>query len=99
MPYVHKYIPDRLPPPLPTTTSGVAQQGTCENHTTARLSEYKRRKRGGRQVKRQRKLWKGKRTLMRVGAVNIETITERGRELADMMKQRNVDILYLQKTK
>ena len=80
MPYVHKSIPDRLPPPLPITTSGVAQQGTCENHTTAKRSENKRKKRGGRQVKRQWKLWKGRRTLMRVGAVNIETITGRRRE-------------------
>ena len=34
-----------------------------------------------------------------MGTLNIETMTERGRELEDMMKQRNVDILCLQETK
>ena len=34
-----------------------------------------------------------------VGTLNIGTMTGRGRELADMMKQRNVDILCLQETK
>ena len=36
---------------------------------------------------------------MRVGTLNIGTMTRRGRELADMMEQRNVDILCLQETK
>ena len=31
--------------------------------------------------------------------LNIETMTGKGRELADMMEQRNVDTLCLQKTK
>ena len=34
-----------------------------------------------------------------MGTLNIGTITGRGRELADMMEQRNVDILCLQETK
>ena len=34
-----------------------------------------------------------------MGTLNIETMTGRGRELADMMEQRNVDILCLQETK
>ena len=45
--------PDCLRPRLPTTASGVACQGTCENYDTAGLSENKKRKRGGRQKKRQ----------------------------------------------
>ena len=55
--------------------------------------------RGGRQVKRQREAWKGRCSLIRVGTLNIGTMTGRGRELADMMERRNVDILCLQETK
>ena len=49
---VNKSIPDRSRPGLPTIASGVAQQGTCENYATAKHSENKSRKKGGRQVKR-----------------------------------------------
>ena len=44
-------------------------------------------------------MWKGGRSLIRVGTLNIGTMTGRGRELADMMEQRNVDILCLQENK
>ena len=53
-------------------------------------------------MKRQRELWKGKRTHIRVGTLNIETMTGKGRELADMKERRNVrrcTILCLQETK
>ena len=95
---VDKSIPDRSRPGLPTTASGVAQQGTCGNYATAKHSENKRRKRGGKRVKRQREVWKGRRLLIRVGTLNIGTMTGR-RELADIMERRNVDILCLQETK
>ena len=94
-----KCIPDRSRPGLPTTTSGVAQQGTCENYATAKQSENKSRKRGGRRVKKQREAWKGRCSLIRVGTLNIETMTGSRRELADIMERRNVDILCLQETK
>ena len=48
-----KSILDWSRPGLPTTTSGVAQQGTCGNYATAKESENKSRKRGGRRVKKQ----------------------------------------------
>ena len=86
-------------PGLPTTTSDIVQQGTCGNYDTAEHSENKRRKRGGRQVKRQQKVWKGRHSLVRVGTLNSGTMTGRGRELADLMVQKNVDILYLQEIK
>ena len=92
-------IPDRSRPGLPTTASGVAQQVTCGNYATAKQSENKSRKRGGRRVKKQREAWKGRCSLIRVGTLNIGTMTGRGRELADMMERRNVDILCLQETK
>ena len=95
----YQSILDQSCPRLPMTASGVAQQGTCENYATAKQSENKSRKRGGRQVKKQQEMWKGRCSLIRMGTLNIGTMTGRGRELADMMEQRNVDILCLQETK
>ena len=69
---VDKSIPDRLRPGLPTTASGVAQQDTCGNYATAKHIENKSRKRGGRRVKRQREVWKGRRSLTRVGTLILE---------------------------
>ena len=86
MGYNHQSIPERLRPGLPTTTSDVAQQGTCGNYATVKHSENKRRKRGGRRVKKQQEVWKGRRSLIKMGTLNIETITGRGRELADLME-------------
>ena len=97
--YFDKSIPDQSRPRLPTTASGVTWQGTCENYATVEHSENKRRKRGGRQVKRQWEVWNERCRLIRVGILNIGTMTGRRRELADMMEQRNVDIMCLQKTK
>ena len=51
---VDKSILDWLWPGLPTTSSDVAQQGTCGNYAIA--SENKSRKRGGRQVKSQQEV-------------------------------------------
>ena len=92
-------ITDWSRPGLPTTASGVAQQGTCGNYATAKQSENKSRKRRERRVKKQREAWKGRCSLIRVGTLNIGTMTGRERELADMMERRNVDILCLQETK
>ena len=82
-----------LPNGLPTTASGVAQQGTCGNYATVKHSENKSEKRGGKRVKNQREAWKERRSLVSVGTLNIGTMTGRGRELADMMERRNVDIV------
>ena len=95
---VNKPILDQLQPGLPTTTSGIAQQGTYGNYATARHNENKRRKRGGRHVKRQQKVLKGRCLLIRVGTLNIGTMTGR-RELADLIERRNVNILCLQEIK
>ena len=95
----YQSIPDRSRLGLPTTASGVAQQGTCGNYATAKHSENKSRKRGGKRVKKQREACKGRHSLIRVGTLNIGMMTGRGRVLADMMNRRNVDILCLQETK
>ena len=95
----YQSIPDRSRPGLPTTASGVAQQGTCGNYATAKHSKNKNRKRQAKRVKKQRETSKGRCSRIRVGTLNIGTMAGRGRELADMMERRNVDILYLQETK
>ena len=46
--YNHEFILDQSQLGLPTTASGLAQQGTCGNYATAKHSENKSRKRGGR---------------------------------------------------
>ena len=99
--YDHESIPVRSRPGLTMTASGVARQGTCKNYASAEHSKNKRRKRVGRRVKRQQEVWKGRRSLVRVDTLNIGTMNGRGRELADLMKRRNVNtsILCLQETK
>uniref|UniRef100_A0AAR2IVR4 Endonuclease/exonuclease/phosphatase domain-containing protein n=1 Tax=Pygocentrus nattereri TaxID=42514 RepID=A0AAR2IVR4_PYGNA len=91
-------IPDRLRPGLTTTASGaVDQQGAGGNWTTVGQRPSKRR--GGRQVRRQRERRKGRSVEVRVGTLNIGTMTGKGRELADMMERRKVDILCVQETR
>ena len=74
-------------------------QDICGNYATTKQSKNKSRKRGGRRIKKQREAWKGRCSLIRVDTLNIRTITGSGRELADMMERRNVDILCIQETK
>ena len=50
-------------------------------------------------MKRQKEVWKGRRSLVRVGTLNIGAMTERRRELTDLMELRNVDILCVQEAK
>ena len=86
MRYINTFIPNRSRPGLPTTAFRCRTASYCGNYATAERSKNKRRKRGGRRVKRQREMWKGRCTLIRVGTLNIGTMTGRGRELADMME-------------
>ncbi|KAK3536314.1 hypothetical protein QTP86_002939 [Hemibagrus guttatus] len=58
-----------------------------------------RRSRGGRRVRRQRVKRKGKSVGLRIGTLNVGTMTGKGRELADMMERRKVDILCVQETR
>ncbi|KAK3521229.1 hypothetical protein QTP70_001038 [Hemibagrus guttatus] len=57
------------------------------------------RSRGGRRVRRQREKRKGKSVGLRIGTLNVGTTTGKGRELADMMERRKVDILCVQETR
>ena len=90
-------IPDRSRPGLPTTATGTGgQQGTSGNCATA---GRRRRRRRGRRVRRQWERGKGRSVEVRVGTLNVGTMTGKGRELADMMERRKVDILCVQETK
>ncbi|KAK3571349.1 hypothetical protein QTP86_008270 [Hemibagrus guttatus] len=58
-----------------------------------------RRSRGGRRVHRWREKRKGKSVGLRIGTLNVGTVTGKGRELTDMMERRKVDILCVQETR
>ncbi|KAK3553593.1 hypothetical protein QTP70_005766 [Hemibagrus guttatus] len=87
------FIPDRAR--LTTNAIGAVDlQGADGNWATVG-----RRSRGGRRVHRQREKRKGKSVGLRIGTLNVGTMTGKGRELADMMERRKVDILCVQETR
>ncbi|KAK3568140.1 hypothetical protein QTP86_031379 [Hemibagrus guttatus] len=89
------FIPDRSRPGLTMTAIGAVDlQGAGGNWATVG-----RRSRGGRRVHRQREKRKGKSVGLRIGTLNVGTMTGKGRELADMMERRKVDILCVQETR
>ncbi|KAK3525151.1 hypothetical protein QTP86_019536 [Hemibagrus guttatus] len=89
------FIPDRSRPGLTTTAIGAVDlQGAGGNWATVG-----RRSRGGRRVRRQREKRKGKSVGLRIGTLNVGTMTGKGRELADVMERRKVDILCVQETR
>ncbi|KAK3575057.1 hypothetical protein QTP86_019766 [Hemibagrus guttatus] len=92
---VTNFIPDRSRPGLTTTAIGAVDlQGAGGNWATVG-----RRSRGGRRVRRQREKRKGKSVGLRIGTLNVGTMTGKGRELADVMERRKVDILCVQETR
>ncbi|KAK3560442.1 hypothetical protein QTP86_008437 [Hemibagrus guttatus] len=92
---ITNFIPDRSRPGLTTTAIGAVDlQGAGGNWATVG-----RRSRGGRRVRRQREKRKGKSVGLRIGTLNVGTMTGKGRELADMMERRKVDILCVQETR
>ncbi|KAK3518433.1 hypothetical protein QTP70_000665 [Hemibagrus guttatus] len=89
------FILDRSWPGLTTTAIGTVDlQGAGGNWATVG-----RRSRRGRRVHRQREKRKGKSVGLRIGTLNVGTMTGKGRELADMMERRKVDILCVQETR
>ncbi|KAK3512600.1 hypothetical protein QTP70_017200 [Hemibagrus guttatus] len=77
-----------------TAIGAVDLQGASGNWATVG-----RRSRGGRRVHRQREKRKGKSVGLRIGTLNVGTMTGKGRELADVMERRKVDILCVQETR
>ncbi|KAK3535166.1 hypothetical protein QTP70_004821 [Hemibagrus guttatus] len=93
--YSTNFIPDRSRPGLTTTAIGAVDlQGAGGNWATVG-----QRSRGGRRVRRQREKRKGKSVGLRIGTLNVGTMKGKGRELADMMERRKVDILCVQETR
>ncbi|KAK3520013.1 hypothetical protein QTP70_010846 [Hemibagrus guttatus] len=93
--HITNFIPDRSRHGSTTTAiCAVDLQGAGGNWATVG-----RRSRGGRRVHRQRVKRKGKSVGLRIGTLNVGTMTGKGRELADMMERRKVDILCVQETR
>ena len=89
-------MPDRSGLGLTKTVSGtVGQQGAVGKYATV----GRRRKRGGKHVRDKQKRRMGRKMEVKVGTQNLGTMTGKGRELADMMMKRKVDILCVQETK
>ncbi|KAK2909600.1 hypothetical protein Q8A73_007315 [Channa argus] len=90
-------IPDRSGPGLTTTATGAVDlQRTGGNWTTV---GRRRRRSGGRCVRRQREKRKAKNVGLTLGTLNVGTMTGKARELIDMMQRRQVDILCVQETR
>ena len=89
-------MPDRSWPGLTKTASGtVVQQGAAGKYATV----GQMRKRGGKHVRDKHKRRMGRKMEVKVGTLNVGTMTGKGRELADMMVKRKVDILCVQETR
>ena len=86
-------MPDRSWPGSTKTASGtVVQQGAAGKYATV----GQMRKRGGNHV---RDKHKGRKMEVKVGTLNVGIMTGKGRELADMMVKRKVDIPCVQETR
>ncbi|KAI5621580.1 hypothetical protein C0J50_18849 [Silurus asotus] len=91
------FIPDRSRPGLTATATGIiSRQGTGGNWATV---GRRRRRRGGRRLQRRQGKEKCRRVEVRVGTLNVGTMTGKGREVADMMERRKLDMLCVQETK
>ncbi|KAF7707519.1 hypothetical protein HF521_018737 [Silurus meridionalis] len=75
---IKNFIPDRSRPGLPTTATGiVSRQGTGGNWATV---GRRRRRRGGRRLQRRQGKEKCRRVEVRIGTLNVGTMTGKGRE-------------------
>ena len=59
----------------------------------------KLQRRGGRKAKKKRELRKTRSVDIRVGTLNVGSMTGKGREVADLMSRRRIDILCVQETR
>ena len=100
-------------PGYQTIASGVARQGTCENYATAgqpaetptetaATTELHRKQ----EEKKRRKISEEEARTAERGThshndwyLNMGTMTGKGRQLADMMERRKINVLCLQETK
>ena len=90
-------MPDRSGPGLTKTASSrpiMVQQGAAGKYATGPM-----RKRGGKHVRDTQKRRMRRKMEVKVGTLNVGTMTGKGRELAEMMVKRKVDIICVQETK
>ena len=94
---VSDFIPDRSRPGITTTvTSDWAPRATGGHATWMQ-------RRGGNQWRRKKERneerKKAKKIKLKVTTINVGTMTCKGREVADLMERRGVDILCVQETR
>jgi len=97
-------IPDRSRPGLTTAAIGaVPQQGAAGNYVTVGQRRQRRngdrRKRGGKRARRKQEKRRAVTVALKIGTLNVGSMTGRGREVAAMMENRQIDILCVQETK
>ena len=103
---VNNFILGWSRPGLTTATTGtVVQQSTSRNYATWwTIDEFKedkedKKEKQGRRIQRLRERRKAKSVKVRAATLNVDSMTDKGREFADMMERRKVDILCVQETK
>ncbi|KAK3524371.1 hypothetical protein QTP70_028025, partial [Hemibagrus guttatus] len=92
----------KIPSNIPRSTARRVAEDQLRKHVKGAGGNWAtvgRRSRGGRRVRRQREKRKGKSVGLRIGTLNVGTMTGKGRELADVMERRKVDILCVQETR
>ena len=93
---VSDFIPDRSRPGITTTVTNDWAPRTTGGHATWM------QRRGGKQWKRKERnkvRKKVKKIKLRVATLNVGTMTGKGREVADLMERRRLDILSVQETR
>ena len=92
-------IPDRSRPGLTTAATGaVPQQGAGGNYATVGQRRNGRRRKSKR-ARRQREKRRAVKVVLKVGTLNVGSMTGRGREVAAVMENRQIDVLCVQETK
>ncbi|KAK3514176.1 hypothetical protein QTP70_005260 [Hemibagrus guttatus] len=99
MSYSKKMVAGQITLEFPAGTSNAPRRREEDWGAGGNWATVGRRSRGGRRVHRQREKRKGKSVGLRIGTLNVGTMTGKGRELADMMERRKVDILCVQETR
>ena len=89
-------IPDRSGPGSTTTASAADSQGDTGNYATAR---HQRRRRGGKKRRERLEKKQRRRKDMKIGTLNVGSMTGKGHEIVDMMQRRKIDVLCVQETK
>ena len=91
------FIPDRLRPGKITIVTSDWAPRITGGHAT--WMQRKGGKQWRRRKERNEERKKAKKIKLRVATLNVGTVTGKGREVADRMEQRGVDILCMQETR